>query len=86
MNVRFTRDQKKYLKLVEELKELYLEGYVSETEYPDMAEVNDSLYEYVLIGLGIWKGATDIYCQYSLEDLEKKVKEKRRLKNAKTEA
>lgn len=76
MKINFTKRQKKYLQLVEELKELCFRGYISETYYPDMAEINDSLYEYVLVSLGIWKGSPgEINCQYSLEQLEEKVKE-----------
>ena len=79
MKINFTKKQKKYLQLVEELKELCFRGYISETYYPDMAEINDSLYEYVLVSLGIWKGSLgDIGCQYSLEQLEEKVKEGRK--------
>lgn len=79
MKINFTKKQKKYLQLVEELKELCYRGYISETYYPDMAEINDSLYEYVLISLGIWEGSPgEISCQYSLEQLEEKVKEGRK--------
>ena len=79
MKINFTKKQKKYLQLVEELKELWFRGYISESEYPDMAEINDSLYEYVLVNLGIWKGSPgEISCQYSLEQLEEKVKEGRK--------
>lgn len=79
MKINFTKKQKKYLQLVEELKELCFKGYISETYYPDMAEINDSLYEYVLVSLGIWEGSHgEISCQYSLEQLEEKVKEGRR--------
>lgn len=79
MKINFTKEQKKYLQLVEELKELCYRGCISETYYPDMAEINDSLYEYVLVSLGIWKGSPgDISCQYSLEQLEEKVKEGRK--------
>ena len=76
MKINFTKEQKKYLQLVEELKELCYKGYLSETYYPDMAEITESLYEYVLISLGIWKGSPGgISCQYSLKQLEEKVKE-----------
>lgn len=79
MKINFTKRQKKYLQLVEELKELCFRGCISETYYPDMAEINDSLYEYVLVSLGIWEGSLgDISCQYSLEQLEEKVKEGRK--------
>ena len=79
MKINFTKRQKKYLQLVEELKELYLRGCISETDYPDMAEINDSLYEYVLANLGIGKDFPgEISCQYSLEQLEEKVKEGRK--------
>ena len=79
MKINFTKKQKNYLQLVEELKELWFRGYISESEYPDMAEINDSLYEYVLVSLGIWEGSPcDITCQYSLEQLEEKVKEGRK--------
>jgi hypothetical protein len=79
MKINFTKEQKKYLQLVEELKELYSRGCISEFDYPDMAEINDSLYEYVLVSLGIWKGSLcEIGCQYSLEQLEEKVKEGRK--------
>lgn len=75
MNVKFTRKDKKFLKLVEEARDLFAEGYLSESEYPDMAEVQDSVYEHVLTGLGIHKGGVFIGCQYDIEDLEELIKE-----------
>lgn len=75
MNVKFTREQKKYLTLIEEVRELVLEGVLADFYYPDMAEINDSLYNYVLVGLGIYKGDPgDIGCQHTMEDLEEVVK------------
>ena len=35
-----------------------------------MAEVQDSVYEHVLTGLGIYKGEVSIGCQYDVKDLE----------------
>ena len=75
MNVKFTREQKKYLTLIEEARELWVEGFLEERYYPDMAEINDSLYNYVLVGLGIWKGAQgEICCQYDIDGLKEVVK------------
>ena len=84
MNVKFTREQKNYLTLIEEARELWAEGYLSESYYPDMAEINDSLYHYVLVGLGIYKGDPgDIGCQYGIEGLKEVIKLGRKNKRKK---
>lgn len=83
MNIKFTKEQKKYLELVEELKDLCCKGYVGDFYYPDMGELCDSLYDYVLTGLGIYKGVEPpITCNLSLEGLESIVKEGRERKAA----
>ena len=85
MNVKFNRKYKKYFKLIEELKDLCNEGYLNPNEYyPDMAEINESLYDYVLVGLGIREGyVPEIGCIYTLGSinvLEADVKKGRRNK------
>lgn len=48
MNIKISKDTKKYILLIEELKELIYENYLSEKYYPDMAEITESIYDSIV--------------------------------------
>lgn len=48
MNIKISKDTKKYILLIEELKELVYENYLSEKYYPDMAEITESIYDSIV--------------------------------------
>lgn len=48
MNIKISKDTKKYILLIEELKELVYENYLSEKYYPDMAEITEYIYDCIV--------------------------------------
>ena len=48
MYIKISKDTKKYILLIEELKELVYENYLSEKYYPDMAEITESIYDSIV--------------------------------------
>lgn len=48
MHIKISKDIKKYILLIEELKELIYENYLSEKYYPDMAEITESIYDSIV--------------------------------------
>ena len=48
MHIKISKDTKKYILLIEELKELVYENYLSEKYYPDMAEITESIYDCIV--------------------------------------
>lgn len=48
MHIKISKDTKKYILLIEELKELVYENYLSEKYYPDMAEITESIYDSIV--------------------------------------
>ena len=48
MHIKISKDIKKYILLIEELKELVYENYLSEKYYPDMAEITESIYDSIV--------------------------------------
>lgn len=83
MKINIPKETKKYFKLTQELIDLFNEGYCFESDYPDMIEICQRLYDHVLYEFGLLQYDCGIECQYSLEELEAKVKECRKLKGIK---
>ena len=48
MNIKICKQFKKYILLIEELKELIYEGYLCEKYYPDMAEITEYIYDSIV--------------------------------------
>lgn len=48
MHIKISKDTKKYILLIKELKELVYENYLSEKYYPDMAEITESIYDSIV--------------------------------------
>ena len=48
MHIKISKDTKKYILLIEELKELVYENYLSEKYYPDMAEITEYIYDCIV--------------------------------------
>ena len=48
MHIKISKDTKKYILLIEELKELIYEGYLCEKYYPDMAEITEYIYDCIV--------------------------------------
>lgn len=48
MHIKISKDTKKYILLIEELKELVYENYLPEKYYPDMAEITESIYDSIV--------------------------------------
>ena len=83
MHIKISKDTKKYILLIEELKELVYENYLSEKYYPDMAEITESIYDNIVCILNnIYESSKELNMsyQYTLEELETLVKHGRKIK------
>lgn len=84
MNIKISKDTKKYILLIEELKELVYENYLSEKYYPDMAEITESIYDSIvcILNNNLYKSSKELNMsyQYTLEELETLVKQGRKIK------
>ena len=84
MNIKISKDIKKYILLIEELKELVYENYLWEKYYPDMAEITESIYDSIvcILNNNVYESSKElnISYQYTLEELETLVKQGRKIK------
>lgn len=84
MNIKISKDIKKYILLIEELKELVYENYLPEKYYPDMAEITESIYDSIvcILNNNLYESSKELNMsyQYTLEELETLVKQGRKIK------
>lgn len=83
MKITLSKEDVQTIKLVEELKNLWTEGYVEEKYYPDMAEVHESLYDLVLYQIYKKNRTGYVGCCFSIDDMKDIIKKarKEKLKN-----
>ena len=81
MYIKISKDTKKYILLIEELKELVYKNYLSEKYYPDMAEITESIYDSIVQIVNNQNCNELIVSQfYDLNDLNELVKQGRKNK------